>query len=146
MRADTPGFGLEQFAHALRVDMDKRELPLKAFAAKAKITYEHARKLVRGEAFPSAALLNRISDVLAIDQTRRKVYSVSIALDKIERKYSDVFPFLLELDPKTADFARDLAPDWQELSQDQRHFFREQIHLAAEANRRRLPGAKERRS
>jgi|SRR6185437_548522 len=142
MKNEVPGVGWNRFAYLLKYDLEKRGLPLKQFAEKAKITYEHARKLVRGEAFPSSALLKRIGDVLELGRERRHHFEVSISIDKIERKYFNVIPMLLRLDRAGAEFARELAPDWNDLTDEQQNFFRDQIRLAAESNRRRLPAGK----
>jgi transcriptional regulator with XRE-family HTH domain len=56
-----PGGG---FGTMLHTTIERRGRTLKEVARDSKTTYEHIRKLIRGEAFPSKGLLNTLATLL----------------------------------------------------------------------------------
>ena len=85
------------FAEALLSALKTRGLELNEFSKLVDITYEHARKVSKGLAFPSRHLLRTICAVLELsyEQMQRKV-----AADKIRTKHGAVLLELAGKDPK----------------------------------------------
>jgi hypothetical protein len=75
------------FADRLEECLEERGWSILTLAERAELTYEHARKLVRGLAFPSKRLLTVLCDLLGLhgEEIERLVIA-----DKIRRKYGTI--------------------------------------------------------
>lgn len=80
--------------------MEDQNLSIRGLAEKLSMTYEHARRIVRGEGIPSDVVLRAICNELGLNFKEAQQLSVA---SKIRVKYGDI-PFKLagknpELDP-----------------------------------------------
>ncbi len=107
--------------------MNRLDLTLKEVALRTGLTYEHIRKLAKGEAFPSALALRELCRVLDLDEEKMQELTVS---DRIERKYGGIPHALAGKHPELSL----LAPWWDQLTEEQKQSFRIQIQSVAEAN------------
>lgn len=118
-----------RLAHALVERMNQLDLTLKRVAEGTGLTYEHVRKLAKGEAFPSALALRDLCRVLDLEEKKLKPLAVA---DRIERKYGGIPHALAGKHPELSL----LAPWWDQLTPEQKQSFRIQIQSVAEANQR----------
>ena len=56
-----------RLAQSLVERMNAQDLTIKDVAARSGLTYEHIRKLVKGEAYPSRLALHELCRVLSLD-------------------------------------------------------------------------------
>lgn len=127
-----------RLASALVERMNQIDLTLKDVAQRTGLTYEHIRKLAKGEAFPSPLALRELCRVLDLDQKMSQELAIS---DRIERKYGGIPHALAGKHPELSL----LAPWWDQLTEEQKQSFRIQIQSVAEANQRaqaRKPAAR----
>jgi hypothetical protein len=76
-------------------------MSLRDMAAKTKGTYEHLRKLVRGEAHPSSLRLGEICKILHLDYAEMDRL---ITRDKMQHKFGDNVSTVLERNPQSVGF------------------------------------------
>jgi transcriptional regulator with XRE-family HTH domain len=124
-----------RLARALVERMNELDLTIRQLAAATRLTYEHIRKLVKGEAHPSRLALQELCRVLHLESARMEPLAVA---DRIEKKYGGIPHALAGSHPELAL----LAPWWDMLTQEQKELFRIEIRSVAEANRRQQPSRK----
>ena len=91
-----------RFANMIGAELKERELWIKDVRDAGKITYEHARKLVRGEAVPSKAVSDNIAQLLGLN--RDHLWAMAQE-DKLERKYGTTLVAKAKhKDPRLAEF------------------------------------------
>jgi transcriptional regulator with XRE-family HTH domain len=73
-----------RFGRLLAAEMKQRRISIRDLAAKLEITYEHMRRLARGEGLPSDYLLQLIATELGRTYEELEMLSTS---DKIEKRY-----------------------------------------------------------
>ena len=120
-----------RLARALVDRMNQIDLTIRQLAQRTGLTYEHIRKLAKGEAHPSRLALREICGVLQLEPGRME--SLAIA-DRIEKKYGGIPHALAGQHPELSL----LAPWWDLLTEEQKDFFRIEIRGVAEANRRQF--------
>lgn len=108
--------------------MDAKGFSAKQLADRVKITYEHVRKLIRGDAYPSKSLLTVICQELGWDAERATELAHT---DKIERKFGGVPAMLAGKNPELSDIER----NWEYLNYDQRNTVKVLISALADRNR-----------
>lgn len=74
-------------ASLIREALDIRKESIRSLAKATGISYEHARKIVRGEASPSRHLLPVICQWLGIDPVRSQTLA---NMDRVRRKMPDI--------------------------------------------------------
>lgn len=116
-----------RLARALTARMNELDLTVRQIAERTGLTYEHIRKLVRGEAYPSKLALREICSVLGLDVRQMETLAVA---DRVESKYGGIPHALAGKHPELSL----LAPWWDRLTADQKESFRVQIRSVAEAN------------
>jgi transcriptional regulator with XRE-family HTH domain len=116
-----------RLASALVDRMNELELSIKDVAARSGLTYEHIRKLVKGEAYPSRLALQELCDVLALDQPAMDQLAIA---DRLEHKYGGIPHALAGRHPELSLLAR----WWDLLTEEQKDSFRIQIRSVAESN------------
>ena len=116
-----------RLASALVDRMNELELSIKDVAARSGLTYEHVRKLVKGEAYPSHLALRELCDVLALDQPPMEQLAIA---DRLEKKYGGIPHALAGRHPELSLLAR----WWDLLTEEQKDSFRIQIRSVAESN------------
>lgn len=117
-----------RFGTGLRSAMDAKGFSAKQLADRVKITYEHVRKLIRGDAYPSKSLLTVICQELGWDAERATELAHT---DKIERKFGGVPAMLAGKNPELSDIER----NWEYLNYDQRNTVKVLISALADRNR-----------
>ena len=121
-----------RLARALVERMNQLDLTIRQLAQRSGLTYEHIRKLAKGEAHPSRLALQELCRLLQLDRSRME--SLAIA-DRIEKKYGGIPHALAGNHPELSL----LAPWWDMLTPEQKELFRIEIRSVAEANRRQQP-------
>ncbi|HSB74808.1 MAG TPA: helix-turn-helix transcriptional regulator [Terriglobales bacterium] len=121
-----------RLSRALVERMNQLDLTIRQLAQHTGLTYEHIRKLAKGEAHPSRLALRELCRVLQLDPAHMESLAVA---DRIEKKYGGIPHALAGRHPELSL----LAPWWDMLTQEQKDFFRIEIRSVAEANRRRKP-------
>jgi|SRR5579884_127349 len=116
-----------RLAHALTERMKELDLTMRQVAERTGLTYEHIRKLSRGEAFPSKLVLREICAVLDLQLEEMEALAVA---DRVENKYGGIPHALVGNHPELSL----LAPWWDRLTPDQKESFRVQIKSVAETN------------
>lgn len=101
-----------QFSTALVVAMNTAGLTIKDLAEKTDMTYENARRLVKGMTLPSKYVLKEICKILKLDFA--KMENMVIA-DKFRRKFGDTSVDLMGHRPSLAP----LEEIWDHLTEDQ---------------------------
>ncbi len=117
-----------RFGTGLRSAMDAKGLSARDLADRAKITYEHVRKLIRGDAYPSKSLLRVICQELDWDPERALQLSHT---DKIERKFGGVPAMLAGKNPELSEIER----HWEYLNDEQKNTVKVLIAALADRNR-----------
>ncbi len=97
---------LGQLGEALADALEKDHKNLSDFARSIDITYEHARKLVKGIAFPSRLLLKEICRVLDLNFDEMDLLLVE---DKLRHKYGPRYAEALGEDPRYEEVKHDIA-------------------------------------
>ncbi|HEV2118143.1 MAG TPA: helix-turn-helix transcriptional regulator [Terriglobales bacterium] len=120
-----------RLARALVERMNQIDLTIRQLAQQTGLTYEHIRKLAKGEAYPSRLALQELCRVLQLETAHMESLSVA---DRIEKKYGGIPHALAGQHPELSL----LAPWWDMLTPEQKDFFRIEIRGVAEANRQRL--------
>ena len=120
--------------------MNELELTIKDVASRSGLTYEHVRKLVKGEAYPSRLALRELCQVLKLEHGEMNELAVA---DRLEKKYGGIPHALAGRHPELSLLER----WWDLLTEDQKESFRIQIRSVAESNERmatsRRPVARE---
>jgi hypothetical protein len=78
---------LPEFSVAVLEALEAKDKSIGWLADATKITYEHARKLVRGKTFPSKLLLPQIIKVLGLD--KQKITQMVIA-DRLRKQFGEI--------------------------------------------------------
>jgi transcriptional regulator with XRE-family HTH domain len=120
-----------RLARALVERMNQLDLTIRQLAERTGLTYEHIRKLAKGEAHPSRLALQEVCRVLQLDGAHMESLAVA---DRIEKKYGGIPHALAGQHPELSL----LAPWWDMLTAEQKDFFRIEIRGVAEANRQQL--------
>ena len=120
-----------RLARALVDRMNQLDLTIRQLAQRTGLTYEHIRKLAKGEAHPSRLALQELCRVLQLEPARLETLAVA---DRIEKKYGGIPHALAGQHPELSL----LAPWWDMLTEEQKDFFRIEIRSVAEANRPQL--------
>jgi transcriptional regulator with XRE-family HTH domain len=120
-----------RLARALVERMNQLDLTIRQLAEHTGLTYEHIRKLAKGEAHPSRLALQELCRVLRLDLEEMETLAVA---DRIEKKYGGIPHALAGRHPELSL----LAPWWDMLTQQQKDFFRIEIRSVAEANRNQV--------
>ncbi len=118
-----------RLAQALAERMNALDVTIKDASARCGLTYEHVRKLVKGEAYPSPLALREICGVLQLDVAEMERLAVA---DRLEKKYGGIPHALAGHHPELSLLAR----WWDMLTEEQKASFRVQIRSVAEANQR----------
>jgi transcriptional regulator with XRE-family HTH domain len=118
-----------RLARALVERMNQLDLTIRQLAQRTRLTYEHIRKLAKGEAHPSHLALQELCRVLQLEMARMETLAVA---DRIEKKYGGIPHALAGAHPELSL----IAPWWDMLTPEQKDFFRIEIRGVAEANRR----------
>ncbi len=117
-----------RLARALVERMNQLDLTIRQLAEHTGLTYEHIRKLAKGEAHPSRLALQELCRVLRLEPAEMESLAVA---DRIEKKYGGIPHALAGHHPELSL----IAPWWDMLTQEQKDFFRIEIRSVAEANR-----------
>lgn len=117
-----------RFGTGLRSAMDARGISAKDLADRVRITYEHVRKLIRGDAYPSKALLTIICQELEWDLEKATQLAHT---DKIERKFGGVPALLAGKNPEL----RDIERHWEYLTPEQKETIKILVSALADRNR-----------
>lgn len=120
-----------RLARALVERMNQLDLTIRQLAEHTGLTYEHIRKLAKGEAHPSRLALQELCRVLRLEPAEMESLAVA---DRIEKKYGGIPHALAGHHPELSL----IAPWWDMLTQEQKDFFRIEIRSVAEANRNRV--------
>ena len=120
-----------RLARALVERMNQLDFTIRQLAQRTGLTYEHIRKLAKGEAHPSRLALQELCRVLQLEPARMETLAVA---DRIEKKYGGIPHALAGRHPELSL----LAPWWDMLTPQQKDFFRIEIRSVAEANRQPL--------
>ncbi|HLK35008.1 MAG TPA: helix-turn-helix transcriptional regulator [Terriglobales bacterium] len=118
-----------RLARALVERMNRLDITIRQLAERTGLTYEHIRKLAKGEAHPSRLALLELCRVLQLEAASMEKLGVA---DRIEKKYGGIPHALAGRHPELSL----LAPWWDMLTEEQKTFFRIEIRSVAEANRR----------
>ena len=118
-----------RLARALAERMNELDLSIKDLASTSGLTYEHVRKLVKGEAYPSRLALRELCRVLALDHPRMDQLAIA---DRLEKKYGGIPHALAGRHPELSL----LAQWWDLLTEEQKDSFRIQIRSVAESNQK----------
>jgi transcriptional regulator with XRE-family HTH domain len=116
-----------RLAQALAERMNELDVTIRQLAEGTGLTYEHIRKLVKGEASPSKLALQEVCRALELPPEKMQELVVA---DHIERKYGGIPHALAGKHPELSL----LAPWWDLLTEEQKAAFRVQIRSVAEAN------------
>ena len=116
-----------RLASALVDRMNELELSIKDVASRSGLTYEHIRKLVKGDAYPSHLALRELCEVLALEQAQMEPLAIA---DRLEKKYGGIPHALAGRHPELSLLAR----WWDLLTEEQKDSFRIQIRSVAESN------------
>jgi transcriptional regulator with XRE-family HTH domain len=116
-----------RLASALVARMNELDVTLRQLGERGGITYEHIRKIVKGEAYPSRLALRELCRVLDLDTGNMEPLAIA---DRIEKKYGGIPHALSGKHPELSL----LAPWWDLLNEDQKRMLRIQIKSIAEAN------------
>src|SRR5215471_16323240 len=122
-----------RLAQSLVARMNERDITIKDLAARSGLTYEHIRKLVKGEAYPSRLALREVCRALALDFEEMDKLGVA---DRLERKYGGIPHALAGRHPELSLLAR----WWDLLTDEQKTSFRIQIRSVAESNQHAAQG------
>ena len=129
-----------RLARALAERMNELDLTIKDVAASSGLTYEHVRKLVKGEAYPSRLALRELCRVLKLENAEMDQLAIA---DRLEKKYGGIPHALAGRHPELSLLER----SWDLLTADQKESFRIQIRSVAESNQKlastRRPVARE---
>jgi transcriptional regulator with XRE-family HTH domain len=117
-----------RFGTGLRSAMDAKGVSAKDLADRVNITYEHVRKLIRGDAYPSKALLTLICQTLSWDPDKATQLA---STDKIERKFGGVPALLAGKNPELVEIER----HWDYLTPEQKETVKVLIAALADRNR-----------
>jgi transcriptional regulator with XRE-family HTH domain len=116
-----------RLARALAERMNELDISIKDLASSSGLTYEHVRKLVKGEAYPSRLALRELCRVLTLDHPQMDQLAIA---DRLEKKYGGIPHALAGRHPELSL----LAEWWDLLTQEQKDSFRIQIRSVAESN------------
>ena len=116
-----------RLARALAERMNEMDLSIKDVASSSGLTYEHVRKLVKGEAYPSRLALRELCRVLTLDHPQMDELAIA---DRLEKKYGGIPHALAGRHPELSL----LAQWWDMLTDEQKDSFRIQIRSVAESN------------
>lgn len=124
-----------RFARALVERMNQLDLTIRQLAERSGLTYEHIRKLAKGEAFPSRLALRQLCLLLRLEAGEMERLAVA---DRLEKKYGGIPHALAGKHPELSLLAR----WWDRLTEEQKTSFRIQIKSVAESNPRPAPARK----
>lgn len=109
--------------------MEVKNIDKKELASQADTTYEHIRKILAGDSFPSKYLIRVLSDVLGI---KKSELDQAVVADQIRHRYGKIPALLSGKNP-------DLEPVervWGMLTKDQQDTFVAQMEAVAKKNKR----------
>ena len=123
------------FSEKLKDGIDRFNLSQKSTAARLGCSYEHVRKMVRGECLPSEELLRKVCSVFkweitAIKKLRR--------LDEARKKFGPTFWTILGKDPRI----EPLYIFWPYLSREERRIVIISMKACIEARKNKQSGGK----
>lgn len=118
-----------RLARALAERMNQLDLSIKDLALRSGLTYEHVRKLAKGEAYPSRLALRELCRVLTLDDVQMDQLAIA---DRLEKKYGGIPHALAGRHPELSL----LEPWWDLLTEEQKDSFRIQIRSVAESNQK----------
>ncbi len=116
-----------RLARALAERMNELDLSIKDVASRSGLTYEHVRKLVKGEAYPSRLTLRELCQVLRLESGEMNELAVA---DRLEKKYGGIPHAFAGRHPELSLLER----WWDLLTDEQKESFRVQIRSVAESN------------
>jgi transcriptional regulator with XRE-family HTH domain len=96
------------FSETMRRQMEAKKLGPREVAAKVGKSFEHIRKLISSETFPSRSLQNALADLLEID---RSEFEKQVNADRWREKYGKI--------PTIAQARHPIAAVWEDLTDDQ---------------------------
>jgi transcriptional regulator with XRE-family HTH domain len=117
-----------RFGTFLHRTMEEQGVEVKDLAKDIESTYEHIRKLIKGMAYPSQYMLERLAKRLKFDL---KDASVLVDQDKMQRKFGKNFKILTGKDPIVEEF----VPLIHGLTPEQREMFKAQMSAVGKQNR-----------
>ena len=103
-----------RIAEILTEAMQDQGLTIKDLSQRAGVTYEHIRRIVRGEGLPAGPLLRVLGDELGLDIKELTQYA---SADNIEKKFGDVPAILSGKNPELAGIER----AWTHLNEAQKN-------------------------
>jgi transcriptional regulator with XRE-family HTH domain len=109
--------------------MEDRGLSIRDLAAKLDITYEHVRRITRGEGVPSKFVLKAVCEALGLNFKEAEKLATA---DRIQKKYGDVPLELAGKEPELEPLER----VWSELSEEQKRNILSMAQAWARSNRR----------
>jgi hypothetical protein len=118
-----------RFAHSLQKRMDELEIDIKGLADKTESTYEHIRKIVRGQAFPSRYFLRILCHALDLNVDEMDELLVA---DRLESKFGGIPAKLAGKDPTMLPLER----IWGRLTRPQQDLILAQMLSFEQTNRR----------
>jgi hypothetical protein len=119
-----------RFANSLSDHMNSKEITIRDLSNLVNITYEHARRLVKGGALPSLRLLKDICSSLRVDQ---RAWEKLVVADQMEQKFGGIPAALAGKNPDAVPFERVIS----QLTEEQRQTFLVQMRAVASKNKRR---------
>lgn len=118
-----------QFGQYLMDKMKTEGVSIRELSAKAEITYEYVRKLVRGQALPSVHMLRILCDVLNMNRHEAKRLVVA---DRIRKDYGTIPIELAGKNPDAEFFDRNIS----RLSAEQRRYLETQLKMLLRKNQK----------
>src|SRR5512140_3534973 len=115
-----------RLAQALADRMNVLDLTIRDVAARTGHTYEHVRKLVKGDAYPSRLALFELCRALQLNPAQMEEFAVA---DRLEKKYGGIPHALAGRHPELSLLAR----WWDMLTEQQKQSFTIQIKSVAES-------------
>lgn len=123
--------GNSGFAKELQSYIDHRGFSIADLAKETGTTYEHIRKLVKGQAYPSKQLFLSICHALRLDSNQKGTLLTILATERTKRKYgSDPFKTQETPDPDI----RPIARLWPYLKNEQKQIIAELASVMAKRN------------
>src|ERR1051325_6488060 len=120
MRQAVNSHSAGRLARALTGRMNELDLSIRDVASSSGLTYEHVRKLVKGEAYPSRLALRELCRVLTLDHSQMDELAIA---DRLEKKYGGIPHALAGRHPELSL----LEQWWDVLTEEQKDSFRIQI-------------------
>lgn len=106
------------FPRLLTTAMEGKGFDINELAKLLDVTYEHTRRLVRGESLPSKPLLKTICAVLDIDESEAKQH---VHVDQMNKRYGYDFAIAMPREkPPESNGSETVVRLWDRLNADQR--------------------------